>query len=550
MSAAWSSDDYVTPVNPDDLPDPVIWFQSSTRTWIASNSLPISGSLKYNDWIYIGSKHWWITRDVSKVEQFARHVRDKDQERFNEQLAARHTNFEVSHAEENPELPWMVNPPNHPTHPNQTERFKPRARNGDEAFPYQTVVMTEILQRNLLIADEMGLGKTIQAILAINVLHPRTVLVLCPSTMVIKWHVEIAKWLTIDITSLQYDVQPWSQVVNLVKNNPNKVYDLIIVDEAHYAKNSGSQRSQAFSKLKGRKRICLTGTPILGRPSEIFPIVDWLEPMILGTPTQFDSNYQVKYLASAGTHRFYRYSIDTMKVQNLQRKLRETVMLARRKENVLPQLPPKQRSVVEIDFGVEVNKLEKEMLRLFEELEAKGGHDMALRTNIFAMRHEAAILKVPMVNAFVEETWLDSQRPLVVFCHHKLVLEEIEKHMKMIIGDRVASISGKQSPSARSRIVDEFQDGQYDVLVAGLTVGGLGITLTAADVAIFAELDWTPANLVQAEDRLHRIGQENPVNIYYTVSAGASIDGKLAKVLGDKQEVIDAFNARLKPLQS
>jgi SWI/SNF-related matrix-associated actin-dependent regulator 1 of chromatin subfamily A len=548
--------DYVTDPT-EDTSYPTIWFQNSSKTWIASNSLSISGSLKYNDWIYIGSKHWWITRDVALVRYFEKHIREKDKQAYADQVQEQSDNFDVSHAEENVNLPWQVQPtaPADGSVPEIT-RWLPKARGGDVAFPFQTVVMTEIQKRNLLIADEMGLGKTIQAILAMNVLgharpdkkRPFLVLVVAPNTMVLKWHVEIAKWGALPMEDLLYNVIPWSQITKEVKENPNKLYDLVIVDEAHYAKNSGSQRSQAFSKLKGKHRIALTGTPILARPSEVYPIVDWLEPMLLGTPSQFDSKYEVKYLARAGGRAFWRYSIDTQKVKDLQRKLRDTVMLARRKENVLPQLPPKQRSVVEIDFGQHVTELERKISVLFDELQLKGGHDMVLRNNLFALRHEAAILKVPMVNGFVEETWLDSQRPMVVFCHHKLVLEEIEKHMKLLIGDRVASISGKQTANARSLIVEQFQNGDYDILVAGLTVGGLGITLTAADVAIFAELDWTPANLVQAEDRLHRIGQENPVNIYYTVSQG-SIDGKLAKVLGDKQEVIDAFNEQLRPFQ-
>lgn len=353
-----------------------------------------------------------------------------------------------------------------------------------------------------------------------------------------KWYAELQKWLA--FKECQIYIVPWSQVI---RQDLNFYWDLIIVDEAHYAKNPSSKRSQAFQALKGKKRIALTGTPILSRPLEVFPIVNWLQPYSLGIQSQFERRYEIKklewYRNRSGLHAHYKTTFEIEQVQKLQKKLRETCMIARQKSVVLPQLPPKLRSTVEIDFGKEVSKLDKRMIALFKEIQ-RDKKNIELWQNIFALRHEAALLKLPKVAAFIQDTWEESQRPMVVFAHHQDVIDGLESSIYNNCTKKVVKIDGRNKAEVRERIINEFQEGEHDIIVVGLTVGGVGITLTRADVAVFAELDWTPANLVQAEDRLHRIGQENAVNIYYCVS-GESLDARIAGILETKQEVIDAF---------
>jgi SNF2 family DNA or RNA helicase len=220
---------------------------------------------------------------------------------------------------------------------------------------------------------------------------------------------------------------------------------------------------------------------------------------------------------------------------------------------VLPQLPPKSRSIIQLNVGADITRLENQMLSVWQEIK-KQSNDLKLWSNIFAIRKASALLKVPYVNAVIDEIWDESNndvaailssdgiihRPIVVWTHHHEVADAIYDHFKTK-GLSVATLDGRKKPEVRSKIVEEFQAGKMDILVCGLTSAGVGITLTKSDIAVFAELDWTPANMVQAEDRLHRIGQEKNVSIYYCVSPN-SLDGRFAAILTEKQTVIDAFS--------
>ena len=154
---------------------------------------------------------------------------------------------------------------------------------------------------------------------------------------------------------------------------------------------------------------------------------------------------------------------------------------------------------------------------------------------------------MPLVGSFIDDILNDREpgAPIVVWAHHHEIIDGIANHVKSINSDlTVNTLDGRIKPDERSKIVRDFQNGKIDVLVAGVTAAGVGITLTRATVAIVAELDWTPATMVQAEDRLHRIGQDEPVTIYYCVSPN-SIDGRIAGMLKNKQDVIDTFTEDL-----
>lgn len=492
---------------------PEIYRLEGKNFWYCKDAIRISNRLKAHDWLYNGTHHVWWVQDDERVLPFIEYVRPEFKELLQDNLAARAGNYRKSLATYG-EIAWPG------------------------VYDFQMVPQEEIGKRNLLLADEMGLGKTIEAIFCINRLKPKNCLIIVPNTLVMKWYAELQKWLA--FKECQIYIVPWSQVI---RQDLNFYWDLIIVDEAHYAKNPSSKRSQAFQALKGKKRIALTGTPILSRPLEVFPIVNWLQPYSLGIQSQFERRYEIKklewYRNRSGLHAHYKTTFEIEQVQKLQKKLRETCMIARQKSVVLPQLPPKLRSTVEIDFGKEVSKLDKRMIALFKEIQ-RDKKNIELWQNIFALRHEAALLKLPKVAAFIQDTWEESQRPMVVFAHHQDVIDGLESSIYNNCTKKVVKIDGRNKAEVRERIINEFQEGEHDIIVVGLTVGGVGITLTRADVAVFAELDWTPANLVQAEDRLHRIGQENAVNIYYCVS-GESLDARIAGILETKQEVIDAF---------
>jgi SWI/SNF-related matrix-associated actin-dependent regulator 1 of chromatin subfamily A len=496
---------------------PTIFFKE--KGWVMS--VP-RYSLFYQDygWIYNAETKLWYTKDDELVAQpgFIECVRPQDNHILVERLEQRIRNVKTSYST------------------GYLDKLYPGL------YPFQEVTPYEVTKRNILLADEMGLGKTVQAIMAINEVHPSNVLIVVPNMLVHSpWYDSIARWLTVDT---QVYIVPWSR---LSKMDSSVYWDMVIVDEAHYAKNPFSARSKAFSALKAEHKMCLTGTPILGKPIEIFPIIQWLEPYLLGTQADFERNYcekKLKRIPWGRGGRGYRYVEEMSGSKNLERlnrKLRETVMIARFKKDVLPQLPPKSRSVIQLNVGADVTKLEKNMLGIWREIKKQGAkNDLALWNSIFSIRKEAALLKVPMVNAAIDEIWEESGRPIVVWTHHHEVSDAIYDHFK-IKGLSVRTLDGRKKPDERGDIVEQFQAGKIDILVCGLTAAGVGITLTKSDICVFAELDWTPANMVQAEDRLHRIGQDKNVSIYYCVSPD-SLDSRFARILADKQEIIDEFN--------
>jgi len=154
------------------------------------------------------------------------------------------------------------------------------------------------------------------------------------------------------------------------------------------------------------------------------------------------------------------------------------------------------------------------------------------------VRHQTAVAKVPHVIEYVDTILAnmdERNRKVVVFAHHHDVIDKLAEHY----GDRAVVLTGQTSMADRQRAVDRFQkDSNVEVFIGSITAAGVGLTLTAANQVVFAEIDWVPANMTQAEDRLHRIGQESSVNVYHLVLEG-SIDARMVQVLLDKQEIAD-----------
>jgi hypothetical protein len=131
----------------------------------------------------------------------------------------------------------------------------------------------------------------------------------------------------------------------------------------------------------------------------------------------------------------------------------------------------------------------------------------------------------------------DLEHQVVVMAHHKDVVEGIKEGLEAA-GKTVVTLTGDCNQAHRQASIDTFQAGDADIFIGTIGAAGVGITLTKASHVLFAELDWVPGNMSQAEDRCHRIGQENSVLIQHLVVDG-SIDARMAQVLVDKQKVLD-----------
>jgi len=446
---------------------------------------------------------------------------------------------------------------------------------GLEYLPYQRAGIAYGLSHpNVLIGDEMGLGKTIQALGIINSDETmRRILIVVPASLRLNWKRECEKWLTrpmsvgiaktkvrkgedkwpdVDVTIINYEVLGKFAEVQSTK------WDMIIMDEAHYIKNYKAKRTQLATSLKATRRILLTGTPILNRPKEIFSLVNYLDP------EQWRSFFYFAKRYCNAHHNGYGWDFDGANpktLPELQARLRSTIMVRRLKKDVLKELPPKRRQVIDVEANGASNAVKAEQAAYSRvedriaaakarvELAKAGDSDEEYKaavaalqetmtlafTEISSARHDVALAKVPSVVEHVKNV-LEDQDKVIVFAHH---LDVIDKLVKELGEYGVVSLKGSDSMESRQAAVDAFQnDPKTRVFVGSLKAAGVGITLTAASVVVFAELDWVPANMSQAEDRAHRIGQTDMVLVQHLVLDG-SLDSHLAKTLVEKQAIID-----------
>ena len=476
-----------------------------------------------------------------------------------------------------------------------------RVPEGLDYLPYQRAGIAFGVDRDsILIADEMGLGKTIQAIGVANAMGAaaQRILVVCPASLKLNWAREWGKWACdprpIDVVNGHYPADPHVVIVNydvLHKYQTELraiVWDLLIVDEAHFMKNAKARRTkqvvgytptrkaiakaaeagetiEAVPPIRARRRILLTGTPIANRPSELFPLIHYLDPT--SWPNFF--TYAKRYCAAHQN----RYGWDFTGASNLaelQQRLRSSVMIRRLKSEVLTELPPKRRQVVELpadkaqaavdaenrawearaetvaalQAAVELAKVSEDPAdyqRAVEDL--KAGVSAAF-SEMSALRQATALAKLPMAIEFLREA-LEEGGKIVVFAHHKAMIAALAKEF----GAAAVTLVGDTPMAARQAAVDRFQADPSCTLFLGSTLAaGVGITLTASSHVVFCELDWVPGNLSQAEDRCHRIGQTDSVLVQHLVLEG-SLDATMAHTVVAKQEVIDrALDADGKPI--
>jgi hypothetical protein len=408
-------------------------------------------------------------------------------------------------------------------------------------LPYQKAGVAYALKRkSCLIGDEMGLGKTITAIACLNVLKPKTALVVVPASLKINWKLELEKWLveprTIDVVNgggdtisdnpdvviINYDVLKKHQKALL-----SRTWGVLILDEAHKIKNPKAQRSIACVSLKADRKIALSGTPITNRPIELQPIAGFLDPDTFGNFFAFARRY-----AGAYKGRFGWDFTGASNLDELQLRLRQSIMIRRLKKDVLEELPAKIRQIIVLPNKNYAKELTKEFDALSDAVEDTTYDDVSFE-KMSGVRHDMALAKVDDV----VDHLIDLDHQVVVMAHHKDVVEGIKLGLEAA-GKTVVTLTGDHNQTQRQTAVETFQAGDADVFIGTIGAAGVGITLTAASHVVFAELSWVPGDVSQAEDRCHRIGQQDSVLIQHLVVDG-SLDARMAEVLVQKQKVLD-----------
>ena len=349
-------------------------------------------------------------------------------------------------------------------------------------------------------------------------------------------------------------------------------WEAVVVDELHYVKNPKAQRTMSIKKIvKGLAKkapvMLLSGTPIKSRPVEL------VEPLkIIGVFNESFGGWNnfVRTYCGAYQNGFGWHTNGSSNLTELGDKLRSTCMIRRLKSEVQEELPEKTRvrTVVEmttpgkyraaeddvIAYYAERKTQDKDFVATLEGLNAdekeqarnkrrlsvayKARQAEAL-VRINALRGLVGELKVKSVIAWVKD-WLEvGEGKLVMFAHHV----RIQKALAEAFGDMGVSLRGGMTATAKKRAVDTFmQDDSVRVFVASLGAGGTGIDglQKVADTVAFVEFAWTPGEMQQAEDRVHRMFQDSDSVVIHHFVAAETIDVDFQETLAAKQEVLDA----------
>jgi SWI/SNF-related matrix-associated actin-dependent regulator 1 of chromatin subfamily A len=371
----------------------------------------------------------------------------------------------------------------------------------------------------------------------------------------------------------------------------NRDWDLIICDEAHRLKNPEAQRTKNIIGdllpderkgekvtpgvvVRGKRKLFMSGTPFPNSPIELWPLLFACCPSMAllqpGMPLRqsfwkFAYKWCIVEKGSFGTRILGGRSASAM--DQLQLELRAACMMRRLKGDVMRELPPKTRQIIILKGAEKAVRHEEdawedggydeelEPLQAEVELAAASGDEEAYALAVArlelkikvafeemsAVRHEMALAKVPAVIEHVRDVFenLERDKKVIVFGHHQDVIELMRKAFEED-GLKPAVIVGGMSNALRENEKNRFQtDPTCRVILCSIKAAGEGLTLTAAQTVIFAELDWAPKSVHQAEDRAHRKGQTGNVLIQYLVVDG-SFDVKLVKTMVRKLEMIDA----------
>jgi SNF2 family DNA or RNA helicase len=453
--------------------------------------------------------------------------------------------------------------------------FEAKGLNG-ELYPFQKAgVEYAVNAKRCFIGDAMGLGKTIQALAAIEHLEAYPALIVCPASVKLNWKREAEKWLqNIDVSVLNGRVPNTEDL--LLRDIVIINYDIldswkheleetgfrsIVFDESQKIKNYKAKRTKAAKLLaKGIEyRFCLSGTVILNRPQELISQLQVLGYLsYFGGFWNFAKRYCAAYQAAFGWDMSGASNLEELNI-----KLRQKCYVRREKEEVLKELPPKQRTDIPIELSnrLDYDKAEFNLIEWLadksiddewlleieyldpeeqEELMEERREESRQRTQraealvrIEALKQLAAEGKIESVLTWIED-FLESGEKLVVFATHRDIVKRIAQVFE------APTIMGGDSVTARQKVIDAFQENDdCRLIVCNTQAAGIGITLTAASNVAFVELGWTPAEHDQAEDRCHRIGQEDSVNAYYFLGQN-TIDEEISSLLNEKRIVVDA----------
>ncbi|GAB2851578.1 DEAD/DEAH box helicase [Streptomyces deserti] len=416
------------------------------------------------------------------------------------------------------------------------------------------------------LADDMGLGKTI-TLIALH-LHRQTdpssagpTLVVCPTSLMGNWQREIERFAPgtrvrrfhgarrslDDLADGEFVLTTYGTMRLDTDRLAGVPWGMVVADEAQHVKNPYSSTARQLRSIGARARVALTGTPVENNLSELWAILDWTTPGLLGRLGTFRRRYAE---AVEGGQ-------DPAAADRLARLVRP-FLLRRRKSDpgIAPELPPKTETDHAVSLTTEQTGLYEAVVR--EALaEISGAGSMARRGLIVKLltglkqicNHPAQFLKeeqpviagrsgkLDLLDELLD-TILAEKAGVLVFTQYVQMARLLERHLAAR-GVPTQFLHGGTPVAEREAMVRRFQDGAVPVFLLSLKAAGTGLNLTRAEHVVHYDRWWNPAVEAQATDRAYRIGQTRPVQVHRIVAEG-TIEDRIAELLTRKRELADA----------
>jgi len=417
-------------------------------------------------------------------------------------------------------------------------------------FEHQKEAIQKLLENDkFILADDMGLGKTSSAIIASIETKPSKTLIICPASLKQNWKREIENYSKKEIyicEGKKYDDSADFVIINydIIKNFHSlkskeetiiqkSKFDLVIIDECHYIKSPQASRTKLINDIcKDINKIwLLTGTPLTSRPIDYFNLLSLVDSPVSKNWMAYVKRYCAGYQFNVGMNKVWNVN----GASNLD-ELRERtspLLLRRLKENVL-DLP--EKIITPIYLRLKSKEYEDVMGEYFEWVKNNPKESKSLSvqfTKLMKVRQIIADEKIKSTIEFIENT-LEQEKKIIVFSNFTNSLNKIYEHFNKI----AVKLDGSSTAKQRQESVDEFQtNDKIKVFVGNIKAAGVGITLTSANVVIFNDLSFVPADHSQAEDRAYRIGQKNSVSVLYPIFEN-TIEGIIYDMLDRKKKII------------
>ncbi len=415
-----------------------------------------------------------------------------------------------------------------------------------------------------LLADDMGLGKTVQVITHCLKLKAENKskglhLVILPKTLIENWEREIALFSNGKLSIYKYDgphrifsedfLRKFDIVIttyDTLRRDQARLgtisWDMVVCDEAQYAKNPTTQRTCAVKALKSKHRVALSGTPVENGLIEFWCIMDFVQPGLLKSWADFRKEYEYPIINETDDQR-------EVHVRKLLNKI-QGYYLRRLKVDILKDLPGKEIIFRPTVFGDEQYEIYCKIAR-----DGKDGGGRAALGAIQRLRmvcaHPSAVedysdghtrYSCPKLNETMDIIFdvREKSEKIIIFTDFKkiqrILRDEIQKKFNLLPDIINGELNGN-----RQQVIDIFSEKEgFNVIILGHQVAGVGLNITEANHVIHYTRPWNPAKENQATDRVHRIGQERPVKVYYPIITDdrfKTFEEKLDELLKSKEDL-------------